>query len=175
MSEEKTEIAVRYANELDIDFITSSWLKSFRDGYFNATVGNDVYFNQHHKILERLIPQSVVLVACNANQPSQIFGWMCFQVVDRHLVLHYVYVKDFFRKMGVARRLFNYVMASDELDLIKNRVLTTHQTFKSKNFIKGDRKRGMRAYGDRHPEHPITWLYNPYMLFWSLPEGWEKE
>lgn len=172
MLNDPTGVYVRFANPSDINFITSSWLKSFRDGYFNGTVSNRVYYNQHHKILESLVPRASVLVACNAEQPDQIFGWICFEVLDRHLVLHYLYVKDAFRQIGMAQKLFDFVMDSQELDLIKNRVLTTHQTEKSKNFIHGSRS-GKPSYEERHKERPIEWLYNPYMLFYTLPDHWE--
>jgi len=170
---DKVEILVRHAIDGDIDFITSSWLNSFRDGYFNSTVSNRVYFNQHHKILERLLPEATVLVACNSEKPQQIFGWMCFQVVDRVMIFHYVYVKNLMRTQGIAQRLFDYVVNNDSLDVAKNVVMTTHQTQKSKSFIKGEK--GGRSYEDRHPDRPIQWMYNPYALFYQLPEGWEQE
>jgi len=174
----EVEIFVRLANDTDIDFITSSWLNSFRDGYFNATVPNRVYYNQHHKVLERLVPSSTILVACNSERPQQIFGWLCFQVVDNVLILHYVYVKNMFREQGIAARLFNYVMENDSLGLAQNVVMTTHQTQKSKLFIRGDKDAiGPRrmSYDARHEDRPIEWVYNPYALFYQLPEGWEDE
>lgn len=174
MAEHVPGVSVRFANETDINFITSSWLKSFRDGYFNATVGNRVYFDQHHRVLEKLLPRASVLIACNEEKPDQIYGWLCFEVLDRHLVLHYVYVKDPFRQMGLAQQMFDFVMKSQDLDLIQNRVLTTHQTRKSKDFIAGERRRG-DDYNSRHPERPIEWLYNPYSLFYTMPTNWERD
>ncbi len=176
----KVGINIRYAHDMDVDFITSSWLKSFRDGYFNATVPNRVYFTQHHKILENLLPTATVLVACNAEKPDQILGWMCYQVDGKVCILHYIYVKDLMRGHGIAQRLFDYVMTNQSLNLAQNVVMTTHQTHKSKRFIKGnranlDRGQGARKpYNERHPERPIEWIYNPYALFYKLPEGWER-
>lgn len=174
---DKVEILVRHANDLDIDFITSSWLNSFRDGYFNSTVPNRVYFNQHHKILEQLLPTSTTLVACNSENPGHIFGWLCFQIVDRVMILHYVYIKNLMREQGIAQRLFDYVLKNESLDIAQNVVMTTHQTQKSKNFVKGRRTKGQEtdSYEDRHPERPIDWVYNPYALFYRLKDGWEKE
>ena len=56
-------IELRRARKSDIPFITSSWLKSNRYGYLPQSIPNTVYYHQHHKILEEVIPRSVVLVA----------------------------------------------------------------------------------------------------------------
>ena len=169
------DLQIRYASDADINMITSNWLESFRDGYFNATVSNRVYFNQHHKILEALLPRCMVLVACHPENPSIGLGWMACESMDRHLVIHYMYTRRSARQMGVAKALVGFVMDSDELDLVQNRVLTTHQTHKSKAITRGTKQDNYQTYADRHPETPVEFLYNPYSLFWSLPEGWEND
>jgi GNAT superfamily N-acetyltransferase len=175
MIEQTNDLLVRYANDGDINMITNNWLESFRDGYFNSTVSNRVYYNQHHKILEALLPRCMVLVACHPEEPRIGLGWMACEAMDRHLVIHYVYVRKRARQMGVANELLQFVIGSDELDLVRNRVITTHQTHKSKIITRGVRETGYQDYAARHPEQPIEFLYNPYALFWSLPEGWEND
>ena len=170
MTDGPVELNVRYAHDLDVDFITNSWLESFRDGYFNSTVPNRVYFHEHHKILEAILPRSQVLVMCNAERPDQILAWMCYELVDNVMVVHYVYVKNLLRKKGLAWRLFDFAQGNVANDVVKNVVVTTHQTYKSKSFIKGRKnQRGhdeaMLPYPRRHPERPIEWVYNPYFLF----------
>jgi GNAT superfamily N-acetyltransferase len=163
------QLAVRAPNVKDIDFITNSWLESFRDGYFVSTVPNRVYYNQHHKIMEKLLPRSVVLVACNEKDPDHLYGWICAEVMDQHLILHYVYVKDSLRRFGIAKKLIQYLMKN--LPVAQDRLVTTHQTQKSKTLIKGWKSWDLKPAKERYG---IEFLYNPYLLFYSLPEGWEK-
>lgn len=170
MTDEQIQIAVREPTNSDTNFITNSWLESFRQGgYMNATVPNRVYFNQHHRILEKIVPRSRILVACNSTDTRQVFGWICAELMDRHLVIHYIYIKDDFRQMGIASRLVRLLL--DTQDVVKNVILTTHQTWKSKVLIQGRREWDLKPMAERHG---ITALYNPYMLFYSLPEGWEE-
>lgn len=178
---EEGNVLVRFGHDIDVGMVTSDWLKSFRDGYFNATVPNRVYYSQHHKILENLLEKSTVLVLCNANNPAQALGWMCYEVDANILIIHYIYVKEIFRRQGLATKLVKYVMDNKSLNVARNVVLTTHQTHKSKKITRGHRgdwrkqEPACGAWNDRHPEHVIDWIYNPYALFYRLPENWEKD
>jgi len=144
-------VEIRRARKSDIPFITSSWLKSNRYGYMVQSVPNTAYYYQHHKILEQVIPRSVVLVACNHEDPDQILGWMCAEVVDTAMVLHYVYVKKSFRKFGLATRLVETMRKVEDPPAI----MTTHSNREVRDILE---------------DKEI--MYNPYLLFANLPEGW---
>jgi len=103
----KEQIRLRPANEEDIPFIFSAWLKSFRTSLFARNLTNSVYFTEHHKVIEKIVKNAHVIVACNDADPSQIYGWICAQEVDGIFCLHYIYVKHPFRKMGLAKMLIN--------------------------------------------------------------------
>lgn len=98
-------IAIREAQEGDIPFIFSSWLKSFRSGLMNKEVDNTIYFSEHHKLTERLLKRSTTLMAVSPDDPATIYGYICFEKIEGLFVLHYVYVKHTFRAMGVMRQL----------------------------------------------------------------------
>lgn len=159
-------IHIRPARATDIPLITSSWLKSFRGeeskgrqhynkgGYGSEGIPNRFFYYYHHKILEALIPESVVLVACLETDPDTILGWCCAQVVDTALVIHYLYVKYNFRKFGIARRLVTTLLESERPPA----VFVTH--------LMPHLKRKVRD---------LNWLYNPYLLFMKLPLGWEAD
>lgn len=55
----------------------------------------------------RALARSQVVVACNPEEPGQIFGWICFERSGLGTVIHYVYTKHVFRRMGVATALFS--------------------------------------------------------------------
>jgi GNAT superfamily N-acetyltransferase len=109
------QIRLRPANEEDIPFIFSSWLKSFRSSLFASKLVNSVYFTEHHKVIEKIVKNSHVIVACNDQDPTQIYGYIVAGTVDSIFCLHYVYTKHPFRRMGIARLLINFFEHSKDL------------------------------------------------------------
>jgi ribosomal protein S18 acetylase RimI-like enzyme len=108
MSNEPVPIRMRKATDEDVSFIFNSWLKSFRDsGFLCRAVPNTIYFQNHHKIIQKILKRSVINIACNPQDLSQIYGYVIGEYIDNIFVLHYIYVKHSFRKMGVARQLYN--------------------------------------------------------------------
>jgi GNAT superfamily N-acetyltransferase len=116
-------IAIREAQEGDIPFLFSSWLKSFRSGLMPKKVDNTIFFSEHHKLAERLLKRSKTLVATDPADPATIYGYLVFERIEGIFVLHYVYVKHTFRAMGVMRQL----MAATEQDF-KLAGLFSHMT-----------------------------------------------
>ena len=152
---EKLPVQIRRATRRDVPLITSSWLKSFRDGYMVRGIPNNTYYYNHHKILEALLPRGIVLVACNEEDPNQILGWCCAEVVDTALVIHYIYVKHPFRKFHIATKMVNLLLESEKPPA----VIYTHKTVAAKNIIK---------------DKELEWLYNPYLVFQVLGEEEES-
>jgi ribosomal protein S18 acetylase RimI-like enzyme len=101
----KLTIKVRRALEADAPFIFNSWLKSYRFGDLARNCDNAVYFNEHHKVIERLLKRCETFIACAESDPATIYGYICFERVEGMLVVHYVYVKHTFRNMGIAKEL----------------------------------------------------------------------
>jgi GNAT superfamily N-acetyltransferase len=133
-------IRLRDANETDIDFIFNSWLKSFRDSAFALKIQSPIYFAEQHKVIERLVKHSRVVIACNDSDPSQIFGWICADILQGIFCLHYVYVKHSFRRLGIGKVLLN---AFEH----EGAGVYTHKT------------RAMDAFGEK-----FNLVYHPYIL-----------
>lgn len=102
-----SQIILREAQPEDIEFIFSSWLKSYRGSLLYSKVQSSVYFPEMHKVIEKLLQNFPVIVACSSEDSSQIYGWICAGHIDSIFTLHYVYVKHTFRKLGIAKLLFN--------------------------------------------------------------------
>lgn len=89
-------------------FIYRNWL----DSYFpeqRARVKKTVYYAGHHALIERLLARSRCLVACNVDDPDQLYGFAVGESFGAPMssvfALHYVYVKQTFRRMGIGGRL----------------------------------------------------------------------
>lgn len=102
---EKLVVKIRQALEGDASFIFNSWLKSFRENGLARPVSNEVYFAEQHKLIERLLKSATTIVACDPKDPAQIFGWACYERVEGIFTLHYVYVKQPFRLLGLTAEL----------------------------------------------------------------------
>lgn len=109
MSEKKTErVVLRNPSGDDLNFILDSWLRSARGVGDNAHMNNAVYYGEagygfRDECVKKL-KGGFVTVACNPSDQDQIIGWMAWGPG----VLHYIYVKQPFRQMGIATKLVTY-------------------------------------------------------------------
>lgn len=104
---EKIPVRLRQATEADAPFIFNAWLKSFRNSPLARTLNNTTYFSEHHKVIEKILKNSDTIIACNNNDPNQIFGFISASKVEGIFCLHYIYVKHTFRKLGIGSQLLN--------------------------------------------------------------------
>lgn len=108
-------ILIRPATADDANFILNSWLRSARHSQSLSQIPKEVYFSQHHKVVERLLKSAKTLVACNPQDPTQIYGFACGEMRESVFVLHYCYIKQIFRKLGAATQLLQELGHSKEL------------------------------------------------------------
>lgn len=103
-------VVIRDAGGSDWPFIKDSWASSLRgnkrsDGDDLTPTDAPLAHGWYRKIKERVsglrMRGATFLVACDPTDTSQIIGWVCFEKP----VLHYVFVKIYFRGQGIARQL----------------------------------------------------------------------
>lgn len=96
----------------DEPFVYSSWLKSFRASKTNfGQTGRIYHANQSAKIssiLERDTTRAIV--ACDPEDPEHIFAHIVFEVFHSAIVIHYIYVKESYRRLGLAHALLEFVI-----------------------------------------------------------------
>ena len=97
----KLPIKLRNANSEDVSFVFNSWLKSYRNALACKNVPNEIYFNEHHKLIERLVKDNKVVVACSETDANELYGYIVAGQSEGIFVLHYIYVKHSFRNMGI--------------------------------------------------------------------------
>lgn len=100
-----SKFAIREAQESDFAFIYSTWLKGLR--YGNDTyekIDKKAYFEKYHHIIEKILehPSTYIMVACLGDDPSTILG---YAVRSGENIIHYVHVKNAFRRFGIATAL----------------------------------------------------------------------
>lgn len=93
------KILLRQADESDLSFIYSSWLKSYKNT--QKHVDTDIYFKGQHKLIEKILNVSNVIIVCPEDDTETIIGY----IVYRDDKLHWIYVKSVYRNLGMARIL----------------------------------------------------------------------
>jgi len=97
-------------------FVLDSWNRAVaRDPIWAAQVGRrgvartpippslSLYY--HDIILKKILTKCTLLVACDPDDPDVIWGYVAFNAENP--VLHFVYVKGAFRRMGIGTRLLD--------------------------------------------------------------------
>ncbi len=98
-------ILLRAAENQDVPFIISSWLRSNRDGPIGKVLTDTVYYREFKPLVQVLMSVVHVIVACDPERPEQVYGWICGERLEGKIVVHFAYVKQGWRGWGIARRL----------------------------------------------------------------------
>jgi hypothetical protein len=101
----------RPAEESDTNMILSDWLKSFRRSPLATDMTNAVYFRGHEALVKKALKRSEIICAVNKEDPNHVFGWICFEKQSIP-ILHYLYVKEAFRKFGIGTNLFHHMRST---------------------------------------------------------------
>lgn len=129
---------LRPANGTELNFILSSWVRSFKRSTFAAKIPWDIYKERHDAAIKSIMVSGAEFtVACNPEDESQAFGWISFHRTPSMPVIHYVYVKEPFRRFKIATGLIQSV-GSD--------FIHTHMT-------------------DKFMKMGLSGVYDPYLFF----------
>ncbi len=139
----KLPILIRPATQGDINFIFNSWLKSSHSTLPKAfEIPHTIYYSEHHKLLETILKRCTILVACDKKDPTMIYGYIVAELLHGFPTIHYLYVKQTFRRLGIATNLLNC------LDINQESVIFNSHT--SPSFINN--------FGNKR-----QFIYNPYL------------
>lgn len=97
-------ITIRAAVETDKAFIFDSTLKGIRLPVYAAMVPS-VFTRRFKPILEKLLSNSAILVACLPDDPNVIAAYIIYSSFMNIPVIHYVHTRKMFQKQGIAKEL----------------------------------------------------------------------
>jgi hypothetical protein len=118
-------ILFRDAQHEDLNLVFDSWLKEFRLSPVGVQIESDVYYPNYRKHLGRIIRASTVTIACNPDDPDQIYGYAVHRLIGDIRVVSWIFVKAPFRAMGIGRRVFDEIGAADVVTHLSNWVTKT--------------------------------------------------
>ncbi len=114
-------ITIRVATPDDIPFILSTWLRGLRYGCeLFELIPDAIYYQRYKQVIEAILAKSEVRVATLPDDASVIVGY----AVLAPDVLHWVYVKQAWRKLGVARQLVPAVRSVTHITKVGQKILS---------------------------------------------------
>lgn len=136
------EWMIRPPRKEDIEFIYSTWTRSYRHG---SAVGKSLnkdseFYPEYNKVIDWLLsqPDSSVHVLSLQDQPEIILAY----AVSQKKVLHFIFVKEAFKNLGLEEALLK------EIGKIE---VYTHKTVSIKKI--------MQKYAKA--------MYNPFLLYYQ--------
>ena len=111
----------RAATKDDINFVLSSWLQSFREDLDWDLPGFKVFY-WLEPLIKLVLNRSQVLLATDPEDSTHLIGYVVYTKLPDQLVVHYIYTKAAFRRLGTARNLLKL------LNPDQHSVLTTFTT-----------------------------------------------
>jgi len=123
------EVVMRATIEADAPFIASSyrmsWWKGSTHTYYQPYGVNE---KRCMDALDRLLARgATITIAANSEDLGQIFGWICTETIQSNKIVHYIFVKEAFRRFKIAKQL----LSDAGIDLQKP-VLISHATYSLK-------------------------------------------
>ena len=90
----------------EVPFVVDSWARSFRDSPWAGCLSNEHYQEAQRATINDLLARGVhVCVAIPQQGDRRVCAFVAYEAPD---VIHYVYTKQKFRKMGLADALIEF-------------------------------------------------------------------
>jgi hypothetical protein len=154
---DRTDILIRPVSDDDVSFIYQSWLKQYRErSRFASPIHPKIYYDRHHKVVERIIamPATQVLICTPKESPETILGYLVFTRNGLAPIIHFVYVKSTFRRLGIASALFK------KAKIDPDQCVYTHRVDKRSVLDDGTSVSDFDWIQKRFP----NLLYDPYLI-----------
>ena len=101
-------VSFRPAAETDHSFIFATWLRGLYYGNaFFRQIDKEEFFPVYSRTIQNLIfkPTAEIKIACLKDEPDTILGYSLYEELPPLSILHWVFVKPEWRKVGIAQAL----------------------------------------------------------------------
>lgn len=104
----------------DVNFILSSWAKSYRTTKNNRRMVNGVYYPNTTKVITEIMTRAEKIVIYNPEpgKKDHIFGYAIFEYIGDLLVIHFIYIKHMYRRLGIVSEIIKRLKKNDVLPII---------------------------------------------------------
>jgi hypothetical protein len=119
---EKSILVRQYNPQVDVNFITTTMNKSLRDIKMFFGVHNTTYYSCMNQMILEMLERCECMILSNPDSPEMIYGFMLYEKIDDVFVLHFIYTKQTFRRMG----LVNFMLGKVKYDSKAHNCYTFH-------------------------------------------------
>lgn len=133
-------LVIRPATQADGRFFASSWCDTYVSSALAHSLPPAVYDTRWRPLVQRALGRSSVCVLVTEDSPDVILGWLAREGP----LLHYLYVREDFRRMGYARRLLQWAHEGERLTQYTSRT-TDWQMLTNTKRVQADRLAFLRA------------------------------
>ncbi len=104
---ENKDVKTREAKAEDLNFILSTWLKSYKDSDFGRAIPKEIFYSFHQKLVRTILghENNIVTILCAPEAPEQIVGYICHNI--KAPIVYFTYIKYPFRRLGLGKLLLN--------------------------------------------------------------------
>jgi hypothetical protein len=106
MIEVISQLDFRPLAEDDYSFVKDAWMRCFRFGStLTKEIPSDIYIPRHGALIDNLLHRCITELVCLKEDPATILGFLVYERITKLNIIHFIYVKKDFRKMGLATAL----------------------------------------------------------------------
>ncbi len=135
-------ISIRPMVKGDEPFLYATWLNCYRESSpYTKGIPKDIFYDNHKMIIAKILQNSEISIACDAEDACVIYGFLVASGVD---TIHFIYVKAPFRGYGIAKALMS-------IKLWKEPFQCSHWTDAAS------------VYSMEHGAKGVRIFYNPYI------------
>lgn len=110
-----TKLKIRPPKPSDLNFIFASFSNSMkRESELGRSCRSSVFFTQFQKIIDRLLENAAIIIACSSEEENFIVGYLIY---DEPFTIHFTFVRPSCRMKNVARDLIDVAFDSDSRQL----------------------------------------------------------
>jgi GNAT superfamily N-acetyltransferase len=106
---------IRQAKGNDLNFIYSTWLRSYKhDSPVTKQIKRDLFFKEHQRLIDKIFmrPNINIYMACKDDDEDLVFGYIVYEPKT----IHFIYVKESFRKLGIGKRLLGCLPTLNDVE-----------------------------------------------------------
>jgi GNAT superfamily N-acetyltransferase len=111
----------------EVGFVCKAWKFGLKDSPTNHQLPGRVFFARANAEVDEILAGATVLVARDPENADFAYGFVAFETTPDTLILHWVYVRDGFRRQKVALQLLS--AAAEHTDEFCDRIYTPKTRF----------------------------------------------
>ncbi len=127
MVKKPLEVTIRTIQPTDVNFIIDAWCETYRRSQDARDTDPELFKVEQRARINRLLPRSKQLIACDKNHTSLIYGWACFEPpgLAKIPVVHYMCIKPHAQMQGIGKELLRLIRATAPIP--NSPVFATHR------------------------------------------------